>query len=58
MATATRCPYCKEPVHPEATVCPHCTRSFPERWPWQWWLALAILVVLASWWLFAFLLEH
>lgn len=25
--TDRRCPHCAEPVRPEASVCPHCTRS-------------------------------
>lgn len=23
------CPYCKEPMHPDASVCPHCRRESP-----------------------------
>ena len=24
------CPYCKESIHPEAVVCPHCRRELSE----------------------------
>lgn len=27
------CPFCKEPIHAEASVCPHCQR---ESAPWRW----------------------
>ena len=25
------CPFCKESIHEEATVCPHCRQTLPQR---------------------------
>ena len=30
------CKYCRESIHDEATVCPHCRRSLPGRYRWLW----------------------
>ena len=30
-APETLCPYCKQPVDPEATRCPHCTSELPQK---------------------------
>lgn len=30
-AEPTLCPYCKQPVDPEATRCPHCTSELPKK---------------------------
>lgn len=34
MDLSDRCPYCRMPLSPYATHCPHCTQNILDRWYW------------------------
>jgi hypothetical protein len=54
-AATEPCPFCHEPVHPDADLCPHC-RNFiaiadlPRRRPWWFYVALALCLLTVLMW--------
>ncbi|MEM7244120.1 MAG: hypothetical protein AAF533_02185 [Acidobacteriota bacterium] len=41
---AARCRHCEEPIHAEATRCPHCRNAQDARHRWLWLVPLSILL--------------